>query len=61
MGAPMPASFVGVKLVEGSEVVGVVVADGALVLVEDEHVCADVEPEGEAADDVEVGLAGPAS
>ena len=51
--------FVGVELVEGFEVVGDVVGDGSLVLVEDEHICADVEGDGESADDVESRLAGP--
>ena len=50
--------FVGVELADGFEVVGDVVGDGSLVVVEDEQICADVEGEGEAAEDVEGGLAG---
>lgn len=48
----------GVELFEGLEVVGDAVGDGALCFVEDEQICADVEGDGEAAEDVEGGLAG---
>ncbi len=50
--------FVGVELADGFEVVGDLVGHGALAFVEDEHICAGVEGEREAADDVEGGLAG---
>lgn len=47
--------FVGVELGDGFEVVGEVVGGAALVVVEDEQICAGVEGEGEVADDVEGG------
>lgn len=50
--------FVGVEVVDGVEVVGDAVGEGAFVVVEDERICADVEGGGEAAEDVEGGLAG---
>lgn len=50
--------FVGVELVDGFEVVGEVVGDGAFVGVEEEHICADGQLGGEVPEDVEGGLAG---
>ena len=51
-------AFVGVELVDGFEVVAEVVGDGAFFWVEEEHICADGQFGGEAAQDVEGGLAG---
>jgi hypothetical protein len=46
----MPACSFGAELVEGFEVVGYVVGDGSLSLVEDEHICAGAGGKGEGAD-----------
>jgi hypothetical protein len=47
--------FVGVELADGFEVVGDAFGGVAFVFVEDEHICADGEGDGEAAEDIEVG------